>query len=143
MIRHVTIKDINRILKFLPLLQEPAETYFKVHQDKPAEGVISMPFWEYGDTVANLFIAIYETGLATTKYACTLHDSAKLAKADIKAIAKCLTFHNRGERFCDGHIAGKLKNGHIQAILKQLSEIRKSFPDDLNHVVWVNRNGFE
>jgi hypothetical protein len=139
MIRQVTIKDIDRILELLPLLQDPKEKHFTVHQSKPVKGVISMPFIEYSETVNKLSSLIYEIGFATDNYACDLQDADKLAKADIKAIAKCLTFHDRGERFCDGHIAVELEDGHIQAVLKRLWDIRKSFPDEPEKVVWVNK----
>lgn len=139
MIRQVTIKDIDRILEFLPLLQDPKEKYVTVHQSKSAKGVIFLPSLEYSETVNEFCSAIYEIGFATSNYACSLHDCAKLAKADVKAIAKCLTFHDRGERFYIGHLASELEEGHIQSVLKRLAEIRKGLPDEPEHVVWVNK----
>ena len=33
------------------------------------------------------------------------------------------TFINRGERFCDGHIAAYVENGDLLRLLKRLNEI--------------------
>lgn len=37
---------------------------------------------------------------------------------------KLLTTHVRKERFCSGHLAGMIENGHILALLKRLAAIR-------------------
>lgn len=46
-------------------------------------------------------------------------------KMDIDNIKTMLTFINRGERFCDGHIASFVENGYLLKLLLRLSELTK------------------
>jgi hypothetical protein len=44
--------------------------------------------------------------------------------ADAATIRRLLTLHVRKDRFCEGHLAEMLENGHILALLRRLREIR-------------------
>lgn len=46
-------------------------------------------------------------------------------KMSIDNIKTMLTFINRGERFCDGHIASFVENGYLLELLLRLSELTK------------------
>jgi len=48
-----------------------------------------------------------------------------LDSAALETVIKLLTAHVRKERFCNGHLAWVISNGHLLKILKRLSEIRK------------------
>ncbi|WP_242039700.1 O-acetyl-ADP-ribose deacetylase [Anabaena sphaerica] len=46
-----------------------------------------------------------------------------LATADLSTLQKLLTFHVRQDRFCSGHLAAMIENGHFLAILNRLQAI--------------------
>jgi len=48
-----------------------------------------------------------------------------LSNADAGTIRILLTIHVRMDRFCEGHLATVMKNGHILALLRRLKEVRK------------------
>ncbi len=48
-----------------------------------------------------------------------------LKNADILTIRKLLTLYIRKERFCEGHLLGIIKSGHMVEILNRLYEIVK------------------
>jgi hypothetical protein len=48
----------------------------------------------------------------------------KIFSADLAAIQRLFTFHVRKDRFCEGHFASMLKNGHIVLLLRCLAVIR-------------------
>ena len=47
-----------------------------------------------------------------------------LAGADLGTVRKLLTTHVRQDRFCDGHMADMVRNGHVAALLRRLRELR-------------------
>ena len=52
-----------------------------------------------------------------------------ISGADLEIIIKLLTTHVRADRFCTGHLANMLDNGHLLQILQRLAEIKKEvFP---------------
>jgi hypothetical protein len=46
-----------------------------------------------------------------------------LRRVQMKTCIKLLTLHIRRERFCDGHLAWMLNEGHITAILRRMGEL--------------------
>lgn len=54
-----------------------------------------------------------------------IDDPDTLESADLATIQKLLTTHVRLDRFNGGHFAEMIENGHIQAILDRLEEIRE------------------
>ena len=53
-------------------------------------------------------------------------DPEALKTADLDMIRKLITTHVRADRFCEGHLAGVSKSGHLLAILYRLTQIRES-----------------
>ena len=53
----------------------------------------------------------------------------KIDSADVLTLKKLFTTHVRKDRFCEGHLATMLENGHIVALLRRLKEIRETTPD--------------
>jgi hypothetical protein len=47
-----------------------------------------------------------------------------VSQADIFTIRKLLTLHFRQERFCEGHLAEQISNGHFQRLLRRLRQLR-------------------
>jgi hypothetical protein len=55
-------------------------------------------------------------------------DPSLLANADCAAIRRLLTFHIRKNVICEGHLAGMLRDGQIQAILERLAALAQVAP---------------
>jgi hypothetical protein len=53
----------------------------------------------------------------------------RVDSADATTIQKLLTTHVRKNRFCDGHLAEMIENGHVVALLRRLRYIRKEMTD--------------
>lgn len=49
----------------------------------------------------------------------------KIETADAATIQQLLTTHVRADRFCEGHLASMIENGHIAALLRRLKSIRE------------------
>lgn len=47
-----------------------------------------------------------------------------LGDADLLTIRRLLTLHVRKDRFCEGHFAAMIENGHIALVLRRLANIR-------------------
>ena len=47
-----------------------------------------------------------------------------IEQASLDEIKTMLTFIIRGERFCDGHIQGRIEDGHVVALLRRLAALR-------------------
>ena len=50
-------------------------------------------------------------------------DPSLLAAADCATVRRLLTFHVRKNVVCEGHLAGMLREGHIQAVLRRLVDL--------------------
>jgi hypothetical protein len=51
-------------------------------------------------------------------------DPQALGRARLSTLRRLLTLHVRKDRFCEGHLAAMLAEGHIQAILRRIAELR-------------------
>jgi hypothetical protein len=54
-----------------------------------------------------------------------MRDPQLVMSASLKTCIKLLTIHLRAERFCDGHLEGVLRSGHITAVLRRLQQFAK------------------
>ena len=52
-----------------------------------------------------------------------LHDHAFVAHAALSEIKTLLTLIVRGERFCDGHWAEMVREGHVRRVLERLRDL--------------------
>lgn len=135
----ITINGSDRVLEFLPIFQQkdftPGE-WSGTHESK--KGIFSFPFYNYNKKIDEFVETLYEEGFIVEFDWPRWQDQAEqfysnpelLKTADIVTIQKLLTTHIRKERFCDGHLACMLRDGHISAMLHRLKEIRKNMVDD-------------
>jgi len=135
----LTKKNIDVVLKFLPIFQQkefaPGE-WAETHESK--KGILSFPAYNYNEKVDEFVETLYEEGFIIDfdwprwqDQAGEFYSNPELLKtADMLTVQRLLTTHIRKERFCDGHLACMLRNGHISAILHRLKEIRKNMVDD-------------
>lgn len=134
----LTKKNIDAVLKFLPIFQPKEFTpgeWDETHEYK--KGILSFPAYNYNIKVDEFVETLYEEGFIIDFEWSRWQDQAEqfysnpelLKTADIGILQKLLTTHILKERFCDGHLACMLRNGHIATILHKLKEIRKKMTD--------------
>jgi hypothetical protein len=54
-----------------------------------------------------------------------LDDGTLIDTADLTTLCRLYTLHVRKDRFCEGHFAAMLENGHIAAMTRRLNVIRE------------------
>ena len=127
---------IAAITVFLPLFEAIAPDDF-AHlvgsTDVPGE-IPFMGHLEYHPAVYKFIDACYENGMVLSfdweawseearRY---MGDPQLVMAAGLNTCMKLLTTHLRAERFCDGHLEGVLRSGHIIAILRRFQQFAKS-----------------
>ena len=128
--RSPTLEEINELVEFLSrLYQKEFSSVKKWHGgDKDEDGVITMPYPEYEPVVSEFFeIASSECwtdyDYLSRSAGQMLGDEDAVRTADLDQIKTMLTFCVRGERFCTGHWAAVIENGHVRKLLQRLEEI--------------------
>jgi len=101
-----------------------------------------MSWFEYGKAVKEFHKALYDNGWVVSSFDWPkwqnkakkyVNSPARIESAKVEAIQKLFTTHVRKERFCEGHLAAMLENGHIVPLLRRLQKLRgemKSSPED-------------
>ncbi len=118
--------QLDAVLKFLPVLDAPGYRFGEWIRE---EG--HFPWFLYTADVIAFIGALSENDIIIQfswmqweegrRY---LEEPESIQEANLLTLRKLLTANVRRERFCDGHLAGVLENGHIVAILPRLKEIR-------------------
>lgn len=129
----VTLVEIEELLFFLPLFEEPNRKFVEWVGGKEVEsGVFQIPYPKYSEDVMKFFRLAKQPCWRDKNYLSNgsremLQDENLIKNATIENIKTMLTFCVRGERFCDGLRADMLENGKIIAILKRLEMLSKEF----------------
>ena len=129
----VTLVEIEELLFFLPLFEEPNRKFVEWVGGKEVESeVFQMPYPKYSEDVMKFFRLAKQPCWRDKNYLSNggsemLQDENLIKNATIENIKTMFTFCVRGERFCDGLRAGMLENGKIIAILKRLEMLSKEF----------------
>lgn len=64
------------------------------------------------------------------------YENPKLVdSADLATVRKLITTHARKDRFCDGHLAAMIHEGHFIVILKRLKELNPVHVDDVEILI--------
>lgn len=133
----ITIDNINKVLRFLPVFEKEDYEFGQYTLTEFESGSSPFPFYDYRQTVIEFEQTLYEEGFIIDfdwpkwqDEAKRLHcDREALEKADLETLQKLLTTHTRKDRFCEGHLAAMLREGHVAAILNRLKEIREEMTD--------------
>ncbi len=133
----ITTRSIDKLLKFLPIFEQKGYEFSKWHSPKSSEnGTAYFPSCEYSREVNDFIKTLYKERFivffnwSSWRYGKKLYKKPELLKkAEIETLQKLLTAHIRQERFCEGHLACVLKEGHITTILQRLKEIREKMKD--------------
>lgn len=130
-----TPADIAVVLEaFEPLREPDADLGHWAGGDEVEPGVMQMPWFDYSDLVGAWERALYEHNLIYDylgtpewyeRFAAIRENPALLASADLITVCTVLSTIMRGERFCDGHIAGMFKDGVAHAAMERLEELQR------------------
>ncbi|WP_406699679.1 DUF6508 domain-containing protein [Singulisphaera sp. Ch08] len=123
----IASEQFDAILPFLALFDTKGYCYGGWHTPRGEFG-----YYSYSEDVSSFIQVLYKQGWVVSfdwpqwqEEAERLVESpTDLARADAATIRRLLTLHVRKDRFCEGHLAEMLKNGHILALLYRLREIR-------------------
>lgn len=123
-------KDIERLVAFLPRLYAQREGPIVTWHDRTevSPGVLTLPWPEYGPAVMQFMKEASRECWSDRAYGdkdvpSMLSSKGFIAHAWIREIRTILTFCIRGERFCDGHIAGVIEDGIVKQLLERLKQI--------------------
>jgi Family of unknown function (DUF6508) len=129
--RHeITREDIDALLEFLPLFEQPGREFAKwPGSERNADGSLSVPFPVYDEDVEEFFGRVGRHGWIDYGYkpeeaARMLEDDESVGRADIAQVKMMLTYCVRSERFGDGNWQSLLKGGRVAALLRRLAAIR-------------------
>ena len=128
---HGTRAAIDALLPFLPTFESDR---FRAGEWHVEEGV--MPFFSPDEEVGRFVEALYEHGWVVPFDWPAWREEAEryvgspesVAGADLDTIRRLLTTHVRQDRFCDGHLAEMIRNGHVAVVLRRLQELRELVP---------------
>jgi O-acetyl-ADP-ribose deacetylase len=126
---------IAAVVIFLPIFEAIGPDDFAQlvgSTDVPGE-IPFMGHLEYHPAVYKFMDACYENGMVLSFDWGAWSDEARrymsspqlVMSASLDTCMKLLTTHLRAERFCDGHLEGVLRSGHITAILRRLQHLAK------------------
>jgi len=119
-----SIKSIRRILKFLPIFDDPV---FEFTRPDPDGGWDQWEAPELDQFVSELynidFLIQFDWPDWQDEAVRFYQEPDLLEQADLTTIRKLLTLHVRKDRFSNGHLSAMFENGHIQKILRRLKVI--------------------
>lgn len=124
--KEISLEVIDVIIKYLPIFEKEGYSFFKWEHDGDHLRLV------YAQEVCAFSKYLYDSGFIYyfswgnwQHKAKKIYDNPDLLdSADLLTIRRLLITHVRKEKFCDGHFADMLNEGHIQAILRRLKNIR-------------------
>ena len=134
---HPARAGVKAVLAFLPVLADP--------RFLPEVVVDEEDGWtleQYTREVYEFERTLYQTGFVVRfdwsrwevealRY---YRDPSLLATAGCGEIRRLLTFHVRKNVICEGHLAGMLRDGHIQEILRRLAVLADGHADEADAI---------
>lgn len=95
-----------------------------------SQEICTLPYPIYNATVEAFFNAASKECWADFGYSPDaaekmLQDASSISSASFPQLKSMLTFCVRGERFCDGHWAAMIEEGHIGRLLDRLQVLRQ------------------
>jgi len=121
----------SKIDALMPFLKKFEECGFA--DSTPRTDATIFPDIKFEDTVNRFTRALYQNDWIASDFNWTKwQETAQryvecrdmVGSADTLTIQKLLTTHVRKDRFCEGHLASLIKNGHILGLLLRLKELR-------------------
>lgn len=137
------VRDIDRMLQLLDEIERPgfvAYTLWTQPKESIEPNSIPMTFPDYHPVVKELIDLLYKSSAWIDPYAALPEDPvqedvpfsvlgvsyslAYFETATLNQVRRYLVLLSRGERFCDGHIAGEFNRGAVLAALRRLRALR-------------------
>lgn len=118
-----TLPDANTIAQLLALGQAALACEQTPIRWQSGDG---LPWPTYPQALKDFFAAAAQPPWSDSHYqpqACSALIRAEdgIARADLATLCSLLTWMVRGERFCDGHWAAMLEQGHLRRWLERLA----------------------
>ncbi len=128
MSNQMALENIDNILTFLTLFSHQDCQLYDI-QTEP----LALDSYNYSKEFNRFITALYtEKFVISFDWTNWQHEANSfvttpelLNVADISTIQKLFTSHVRQERFCSGHLAQLIDNGHLLTIWQRLQAIRK------------------
>jgi len=119
------LADLDAILAFLPTLSQHDFVFgeWKTPAGQFPHYFFSPETLQFLKALDKLII-VFDWPAWHEEAAHYMEQPAALAEADLLTLRKLITTHVRAERFNEGHLAAKYKNGHLAAILERLKKFQ-------------------
>lgn len=130
----VTPEDIDAVVKFLPLLEDPPEPLYTlrpVSREEDTRKPLDPDPYVFSDRLREFLQALVDHNLVQPcnwielKEKPYLNDPDRLATASLTTCIKLLTMHVYADRLVAGHLAAVLDSGHMSGILHRLRDLRR------------------
>jgi len=126
----VSKESIKKLISFIPYFSENTD-FGKCYGGDKKSNTIVMPMIEYSDKVNEFISLLYNTGIVirfdwikwSEEGKNILSDPKLLNNADLLEIRKIFTIIIRRERFCEGALLQKIKDGTVSRLLERLNAI--------------------
>lgn len=124
-----SIKDIDRLIAYLPRLYSPGFKPFKDRSNDEIEQPMFRNVRDYDELVKEFFCAAADDCWLDTDYLKNIDamapvDDEFFKTASINQLKTILTYCCRQQRFIDGHWAMMIESGIVQKVLERLISIR-------------------
>jgi len=118
----LTVNEKRRRCQQLPVLDYNTPI-IKTHGDVEPNCIGFSP--DYSDDIRAWMHAMYALELVDGNYIKNVEAvrDKKVSEMSMNEILTMMTYHLRGERFCDGLIAGAMENGYLPELSLRLREI--------------------
>ena len=133
--RPLTQAQLRCLADWLPILEAPDFSPGRWRGgDADAKGVITMPWFDYDDRIADwpgacgrgsLVVAGFDwmTWLGTPEGVALSTDPAAIASASSADLARLATAIRRGDRFTEGNLAAAIERGFVTAISRRAAAL--------------------
>jgi hypothetical protein len=131
----LTPAQLRCLADWLPILETPGLSPGRWRGgDTDAQGIIHMPWFEYDERIAGwpgaceggtLIVMGFDwmTWLGTPEGRALSSDPAVIASAGSADLARLVTAIVRGDRFCEGNVAGAIERGFVTAICRRAAAL--------------------
>lgn len=102
------------------------------YQPPPKSGVLTLSYPSYGPWVWNIFDLLVPDYQYNIIMDMIKKNNKKIRDFTFEEVKAMLTYINRGEKFCDGHIASKIEDGTLLELLKRLKLLYTDYISHLN-----------
>jgi hypothetical protein len=128
----INAANMDAVIRFLPQLDKPAETFGKLEIEYLPDGTLIAPAWLDDAVIVEFERAAFANGFVLLGFDWSnwrlgrdlFRHPERIARATLGTICKLITLHIRADRFSCGHLAAMCRNGQVPAILLRLRDLR-------------------